>query len=172
MFKLSKSVLSFGAGALAVVALMLAAPRAAHAVAAALVQVTNTASNPAVTQDVSHQVSQLVSLGDTTIGGQPSQFLSFLSNGTYVNGYTVPANQYLVINSADVSGQQGCAGLNISLGMGNYVFASWIVSGPDSVHFGYPSGIVVPPGATPLLIVNGPGTCSGSLQLHGYLTSN
>jgi len=171
MFKLSKSVLSFGAGALALGAIILAAPRTAHALAAALVQVTNTAANPAVTQDVSRQVAQLVSLGVTTIGGQPSQFISFLSNGTYVIGYTVPANQYLVLSSADVTGQ-GCAGLIISLESGNVALASWVVSGVDSTHFGYTSGIVLPPGATPMLVVNGPSTCAGSLQLHGYLTSN
>jgi hypothetical protein len=171
MFKPSKSVLSFGAGALVLGVLILAAPRAAHAIAATLVQVTNTASNPAVTQDVSRQVAQIVSLGTTTIGGQPSQFLNFLSNGTYVNGYTVPANQYLVITSADVTGQ-GCAGLSIALAITNYTLAYWVVSGVNSTHFDYPSGIVVPPGTTPLEAVYGPTTCSGSLTLHGYLTSN
>lgn len=171
MFKSSKSVLSFGAGALALGAVMLAAPRTAHALAAALVQVTNTASNPAVTQDVSHQVAQLVSLAATTTGGQPTQYINFLSNGTYVVGYTVPANQYLVITSVDVTGQ-GCTGLNLSLESGNLALASWIVSGVDTVHFGYSSGIVLPPGSTPMEVVNGPSTCAGSLQLHGYLTSN
>jgi hypothetical protein len=41
---------------------MLAAPRAAHAIAATLVQVVNTPSNPAITQSVPTQASQLVSL--------------------------------------------------------------------------------------------------------------
>ena len=50
MFRPSKTVLSFGAGALAVLALTLAAPKAAHAIAATLVQVTNTAANPVITQ--------------------------------------------------------------------------------------------------------------------------
>lgn len=171
MFKLSKSVLSFGAGALTLGVLILAAPRAAHAIAATLVQVTNTAANPAVTQDVSRQVAQLVSLGVTTTGGQPSQFLSFLSNGTYVNGYTVPANQYLVITSVDVSGQ-GCAPLGVNVGIGNLVLAGWTVSSANSVHFDYASGIVFPPGSTPLEIIYAPSTCAGSLALHGYLSPN
>ncbi len=50
--------MSFGALALAAGALTLAVPRAAHAVAAALVQVTNTVT----TQDTSRQASQLVHL--------------------------------------------------------------------------------------------------------------
>lgn len=46
MFQLPKSVLSFGAGALTLGVFILAAPRAAHAISATLVQVTNTAANP------------------------------------------------------------------------------------------------------------------------------
>jgi hypothetical protein len=49
MFRLRKSVLSFGAAALAVVALALVLPRAADAVAAALVEVVNTTANPVIT---------------------------------------------------------------------------------------------------------------------------
>jgi hypothetical protein len=52
MTKLPKSLLSFGAVALAAGVLTLAFPRAAHAVAAALVEVTNTRSNPVPNQDV------------------------------------------------------------------------------------------------------------------------
>ena len=37
-------------------------PKAAHAVAAALVQITNTAANPAVTQDVSKEGREIVEL--------------------------------------------------------------------------------------------------------------
>jgi hypothetical protein len=55
MFRLSKTVLSFGAGALAVMALTLGAPKAAHALAATLVQVTNTAANPVVNQERDNQ---------------------------------------------------------------------------------------------------------------------
>ena len=50
--RLPKSVLSFRAVALVACGLTLAVPRAAHAVAAVLVQVTNTASSPVPIQDV------------------------------------------------------------------------------------------------------------------------
>jgi hypothetical protein len=171
MFRLPKSVLSFGAGALALCVLILAAPRAAHAIAATLVQVTNTTANPAITQSVGQQASQLASLGATTIGGQPSTFLSFLPNNTYVLGYAVPANQYLVITSADIMAQ-GCPSVYVSLFVSNLQLQSWIVSGTNTSHFAYPSGFVIAPGATPLEVVNGPSSCSASLQLNGYLTSN
>jgi len=52
MTRLPKSVVSFGAVALVACGLTLAVPRAAHAVAAVLVQVTNTASSPVPIQDV------------------------------------------------------------------------------------------------------------------------
>jgi hypothetical protein len=51
MNRLPKSLLSFGAVALAAGVLTLAFPHAAHAVAAALVEVTNTRSNPVPNQD-------------------------------------------------------------------------------------------------------------------------
>src|SRR5579863_4422906 len=100
MFKPSKSVLSFGAGALALSVLILAAPRAAHAIAATLVQVTNTPANPAVTQSVGQQASQLVNL--LAIGSSGTQFSRVSPGGLVTFGYTVPANQYLVITAVDL----------------------------------------------------------------------
>jgi hypothetical protein len=49
MFRLPKTALHFGAAAIVAGALLLTAPRAVHAVAAALVQVTNTTANPVPT---------------------------------------------------------------------------------------------------------------------------
>jgi hypothetical protein len=49
MFRLPKTAFHFGAAAVVAGALILAAPRAVHAVAAALVQVTNTTANPVPT---------------------------------------------------------------------------------------------------------------------------
>ena len=51
MFKLPKT-LNYGAAALAAGVLILAAPRAVHAVAATLVQVTNTTADPVPNKDV------------------------------------------------------------------------------------------------------------------------
>jgi hypothetical protein len=72
----TKSVLSFGAAVFAVGALLLAVPRTAHAVAAILVQVTNTAVNAAITQSVPSQAAQLVNLEGNTSGGSFSPFIS------------------------------------------------------------------------------------------------
>lgn len=63
MFKSSKRIVSFGACAVALGILALTAPKAAHAFAATLVQVTNTALNPVVAQSPTTQASQLINLG-------------------------------------------------------------------------------------------------------------
>jgi hypothetical protein len=55
MFRVPKSALSYGAAAFAAKALLLSAPRAARAIAAPLVQVTNTAANPVPNKDVDQQ---------------------------------------------------------------------------------------------------------------------
>jgi len=62
MIRLSKSVLAVGAVVLAGSLITLMNPKAVHALAAALVQVTNTASNPAVTQSVGAQAGNMVHL--------------------------------------------------------------------------------------------------------------
>src|SRR6201997_5426256 len=91
-----------GAAVLAAV-LTLAAPRAAHAVVAALVQVANTTANPAVTQDTSKAASQIVHL--TTLGQSAVSPLSltalhqYIPGGTFGPAYVVPAGQNLVITS-------------------------------------------------------------------------
>ena len=55
-----RTLLGWGAVALAITLLILAAPKAAHAIVATLVQVANTSANPAITQDVSKLASQNV----------------------------------------------------------------------------------------------------------------
>ncbi len=179
MTKLSKSVLSFGSAVLAVGAFSLAVPRAAHAVAAILVQVTNTTASPAITQSVPSQAAQLVNLE----GGTSAITFSPFTAGTiqYVNvnppSYVVPDNQSLVITDVDIA--PNCAGqFNIVVGLSsgsvyglNSIDMAWSVSGPNTSHFDYRSGTVFPPGTTPQV---GGGTlaCPVDVRMHGYLTSN
>jgi hypothetical protein len=117
MFKTSKSILSFGACALALGVRMLAAPRANHAIAATLVQVTNTASNPA--------------------GADHPNFQDFFGE------------------------RHLCDWIHRLGGFGRGLRAFRLCFRDRG-----------PAGATPFEVVNGPSTCAGSLQLHGYLTSN
>jgi hypothetical protein len=62
MKRFQKYSLQVAAAAILAVVLTLAAPRAVHAVTAALVTVTNTASNPVVVQSVNQLTSQNVML--------------------------------------------------------------------------------------------------------------
>src|ERR1700722_4472252 len=107
MTRLRKAVLHFGAAALGIGALTLVVPRAAHAVAAALVQVTNTAANPATTQDTSKSASQLVTLGGGRVifnsdgAVQLGQALPGLPESP--TGYSVPLGTNLVITGVDVN---------------------------------------------------------------------
>jgi hypothetical protein len=174
MTRLSKSVLSFVSVALAAGVLTLAVPRAAHAVAAAvLVQVLNTAANPAITQSAPSQAAQLVNLQGNSSGPTFSTFVSV--SGGIITGigtppsYSVPANQSLVITDVDI--QPNCSGpIEIVIGLENESMA-WSVSGPNTTHFEYRSGTVFPPGSTPHVAGSSP-SCPVDVRMHGYLTSN
>jgi hypothetical protein len=88
MIRLSKSVGSLGAVALVAGVFTLTVPRAAHAVAAALVQVTNTSANPVLNQDVD------------ALGRHP--FMSSCSAQNICFFSAVPANRELVIQTISV----------------------------------------------------------------------
>jgi hypothetical protein len=174
MLRIPKSMFSFGALFLAVGVLTLAVPRAAHAVAAALVQVNNTAANPAIMQSVSSQAAQLVRLigyaTPNSTDGQPF----YISGGLEDVGYSVPAGQSLVVTAVDIT--PPCASDTVSVGL--YGVAIYTVSGPNTTHFEYPSGIVFPPGTNPSVVSLGQTTTAGDcfqsthVNVYGYLTSN
>jgi hypothetical protein len=174
MTRLSKSVLSFVPVALTAGVLLLAVPRAAHAVAAAvLVQVLNTAANPAITQSAPSQAAQLVNLQGSTSGPASSSFASASGGPLIVIGtpptYSVPATQSLVITDVDI--QPNCSGqVDIVIGIETESM-DWFVSGPNTSHFEYRSGTVFPPGSTPHVAGSSP-ACPVDVRMHGYLTSN
>jgi hypothetical protein len=89
MIRLPKSVLSFGAVALVAVVATLAVPRAAHGIAAALVQVTNTSASPVMNQDVD------------ALGRHP--YMSSCSDPNSCVFAPVPANRELVIQTISVA---------------------------------------------------------------------
>lgn len=174
MTRFSKSVLSFASVALTAGVLTLAVPRAAHAVAAAvLVEVLNTSANPAITQSVTSQAAQLVNLQGNTSGPTFSTFVSL--SGAILTGigpppsYSVPATQSLVITDVDI--QPSCSGpVEIVIGNESEIMA-WSVSGPNTTHFEYRSGTAFPPGSTPHVSGSSP-ACPVDVRMHGYLTSN
>jgi hypothetical protein len=153
MIRLPKSAVSFGAVALVACAATLAVPRAAHAVAAALVQVTNTTANPAVTQTVPTQASQLIQLSpgffDPLVAGQLENFTTVPVGAINSPGeYSIPAGQSLVITAVDFLPVTTCTGTSsINLSSGGNSSLTWVLSNSTSTHFEYPSGMVFGPGS-------------------------
>jgi hypothetical protein len=171
MIRIPKSVVSFGALALAAGALTLAVPRAAHAVAAALVQVSNPPASPANTEDTSRQANQLVQL-NCGVGADLTNCILLGSNQPV---YTVPNNQSLVITSVELTAGVFNANSSISVTLndlnlaGNPPYHFWVVAPSlNTVQFQYPSGIVLPPGTEVGIFYSS----RVAVQLSGYLTTN
>jgi hypothetical protein len=154
------------AGAIAVVVVVgaLVTPNTAHALVAALVQITNTTNNPAMTQDVSKAASQIVSLYcryDVT------SMLPVCSVLTSEAEYVVPAGKSLVVTAVDITSTAGSQNVYL-MGDNGYSLAYYgSISG--QLHYTYPSGIVFAPGSSVNFGAVYPST---SLYLYGYLTSN
>jgi hypothetical protein len=172
--KLAQRLL-MGSGALALIAVLLtlAAPKAARAIAATLVQVNNTAAAPAVSQDVSKLASQNVSLtGDTQVNQETSPLYAVAADGSVsTSPYTVPAGQTLIITSADLNPNIGVSSYS-SVGLGlpsnSSAFGFWEVAPGISTQFVYPAGVAIAGGTTPQFLSANPLV----LRLHGYLTAN
>src|SRR5580698_8665857 len=104
MIRLSKSVLAVGGVVLAGGLIAVMNPRAVAAVTAALVQVTNTASNPVVTQSVGAQAGNMVHLSCFFVLNQVTTSCSQVSaDGKTTAGYTVPEGELLVISAVDLA---------------------------------------------------------------------
>jgi hypothetical protein len=166
----------FGASALIGAAALLA-PHAAKAVAAALVQVTNTASNPAITQSANSQAAQAVDLLIRALGPDHLTGMDLEQpNGEPAGPYTIPGNQNFVITAVDftpsyTNPSQCSAGFEVDL-YGSFVLRKlWVVSGPTTVHLAYPTGFVLPPGASPE-VYNSSSSCTLNVEMHGYNSQN
>jgi hypothetical protein len=200
---MSKSRLFQAGSAIAVVsALLLATPRAAHSLAAALVEVANTPANPAVTQNVPTLASQIVTLvpsengpaGVTSAGAftlsSLQQWSAALNGGGIPLGapaYTVPAGQSLVITSIDVaedavSGTDTVILANSAVPNGQFnvaPLAHWVTTllvpcspSPTTAQFHFSPGLVFSAGQN--VWMSYVAGLHGSLftQVRGYLTSN
>lgn len=157
--------------------LVLAIPREVHAVAAALVQVTNTSANPAVTEDISREASQIVHL--TTLGkayvanASMTQLHQYIPGGTIGPGYVVPAGQNLVITSIEASvftAGENYLNLYDSTTSGQREY--WYMPNVGLTQLQFPSGFVYPAGSSVYVYIGGQGTTQMAVDVHGYLTAN
>src|SRR5580658_8672677 len=137
-------VVILGAGLLAAVGTLFN-PRTAHALVAALVQVSNTPAAPAITLDVSRLASQNVQL--VCVGIQ--NCIQILPDGSSPSPtYVVPTGISLVITTVQINtAGSGSAQLNQAGSSGEYTRVSWTFAAGGSFEFQYPSGIVFSSGS-------------------------
>ena len=162
-----KKMLPYQVLAVAVVLLALATPRAAHAVAAALVQVTNTTANPVVNLGLNHQASQIIDVSCVTY---QTTIIPCTANGSQ---YAVPAGQSFVITSIDLVQFSACNPAFFSLWVDSFEQTQlrlFVLNGQTSVHYSYPAGIVIPSGAGVGAQSQG-GSCNEGVHINGYLTA-
>jgi hypothetical protein len=156
--------------AAAVAVLGLLTPRAAHAVAAALVQITNTTANPGVTQDATLAASQIVTLVFPGVAdletGSVTMVQYIPGSGKSASNYVVPGGQHLVITGLDVQIYTG--GGTLTLGPGG-IESMNLQSAAGTQQFQFPTGIVFPSGSNVVMSMN-----SGSVYVtaRGYLTAD
>jgi hypothetical protein len=185
MIRISKSVLAVGGVVLAGGLITVMNPKTVHAVAAALVQVTNTASNPVVAQGIDKQAGNMVHLNCSVIlSGSLFTCTRSAADGSTTFHYTVPEGESLVITAIDVQPTE------VSVCPGNYFIT---LGTPEAVgvylsvettnaqvttHFTYPSGLVIGQGISPTWegfgFTSTPGvSCPGneSVNMFGYLTA-
>jgi hypothetical protein len=162
-----------GSAAVAVLALTLVVPRAAHAIVATLVNVVNTAAAPAVTQDVSKLASQNVLLWNASgdIVPHSAAALYQISNGvTAPSAFVVPAGQSFVVTTVDFTPASSAA---IYVGIGAEELVLQQSGTTATVQYQFPSGIVFPAGST--VGISDYGLSPAAIvyvYVHGYLTSN
>src|ERR1035438_92176 len=168
----SKRVLSFAGAAAGALLLAFASPRAVQALGEQLVNVANTATHPAIVEEVPHLASHLVTLqGYATGNGISEPFLQQTPDGFAGTPFVVPAGQSYVITSIDIMPVDTALPTDTSVvqvqDSGAGCYGVWTVAGSATTEFQYPSGIVVESGKA--LTMNS--TLTGTLvKLHGYLT--
>jgi hypothetical protein len=193
MIRFRNFALSFAGTIVAAALLAVCVPRAAHAVVATLVQVSNTASAPAITQSVSEQAQQLLQVGCSVYLSQsvygPVTSCNFIAPTGLANGsssiVTISPNQNFVITSVDVEASGTNVGVCPAATVGSILInspvvgqthrASWsVAANAGTQHFAYPSGILIT-GGTEFVGIDPFGTinsyCSVTVNMFGYLTT-
>ena len=171
-------------GAIAVAAVLtLLVPKAAHAVVATLVQVSNTIAAPAITQGVPNLASQMVSISDSIgpgLGLTVNGFVSYSPQALVLaDPYITPSTQNLVITSIQFSPVTPDPGKTLELTMSNgpgigALYADWRVPCDSITTIQFPTGLVIGPGVQLALEVISGGSTKAAFNVsaQGYLTAN
>jgi hypothetical protein len=159
--------------AMVAVLLALAAPRAVHAVTAALVNVTNTAAGPAIVQSVSQLASQNVFLQAAVAPGDSEVAFRTLPDGSQVS-FAVPTGQSLILTTIEITPNAGGASFGLIENQSNGSVREFynLPPGPYTNMFQYPTGIVFSAGESVKVVNTGITGAALLFNLRGYLTSN
>jgi len=168
-----------GAGVLSSLGLM--TPKAAHAIAPLLVQVENSATNPAITQGVEKQAAQLVHLRADASLGESFPFYVVGTDAQFDGYYTVPSNRTLVVTSIDITpdlyycpGTTGLVSIAIrnQANVANFYKTLHALYGGTTVHFDYGTGFPVASGVVLIPDADPKDQCLATVDLQGYYTAN
>jgi hypothetical protein len=169
---MKRMLMGLGALVLSVSVVELAAPKVVRAAVAALVQVANTVSAPAITQGVPYLASQQVTLFCNLSPDPASRVCSLLGPGETWDGteYTVPSTQKLVITDVEVVAPVGSTSLYFSIEpVSSGLSEQWTVPADGLTHeFQFLNGIVWPGGYP----IRPTGNIGVTAYMRGYLTAN
>ena len=153
-------------------------PRTLHAVAATLVEVTNTIGNPVIAVPVERAASQQIMLVPPFNGGVANGFEATLQQltpgGTSGSSYVVPAGMNLVvtgINMDNSSAQTGYAELRVLTTVGGaeeFVELNGTPAGFQQLHFS--NGFVFPAGSQVIIDDTNGAASFSNVTVLGYLT--
>ena len=168
-----------------IVALTLLAHRTAHAIAASLVLVSNTLSNPAVTLPQHKAASQLVQLQGPSGFAIESKTTSTAlaqynpaTSDTAATPFVVPAGQSLVVTDVDIDFYIVGENVGVLFSNGNITtitsfgqyyerFDFYPTSSNQQEHLSFQSGLVFPAGSTVGVTLT---NSEATVVVRGYLT--
>jgi len=168
-----------GAGALAGILAIAIAPKTAHGLVAALVQVSNTTANPVPTEDIRGSASQILELACPTNDGGQEFCVQDDPSTPSSSPFTVPAGQNFVITQIEAlcsGGGSGILSLSYSISkVGNVINATSRVyelpCNATTVEFNLQPGLVLSSTGNPIIFVVGKAT-DAPTYVRGYLTTN
>jgi hypothetical protein len=171
--KLLKNMM-MGLGCLAAltIAALLFGPQSARAVTAVLVQVSNTAAAPAITQDVSKLANQ------TAQFWCPFSYIGCFGFPGTSPTYSVPSSKTLMVTAVDFVWEGSTAPTSNFYDLfcgatltGNNSVGEWYLAGGVApTQFTYPSGFPMPAGCA--VNMSSSKTTNYDIVVRGYLTAN
>jgi hypothetical protein len=172
-------LMSIGTAALVAFLAIVVAPKTAHALVAALVQVTTTTANPVPTEDIRGSASQILELACPTNDGGQGFCVQDDPSTPSSSPFTVPAGQNFVITQIEsLCSGWGNGGLSLGYSIskvGDVISdTSRVYEFPcnaTTVEFNLQPGLVLGSTGNPIIFVVGKAT-DAPTYVRGYLTAN